>query len=442
MFATLLVLSTAACAERPPAPGMVFPAPPIPTVPPPAPNLLARIYIDATLSMQGFAQAGPSTTYARLMQALERAFVAGWPRSKLEFFKFGSTIRRIEGKGYLEALRPDFYLEPQIFKTTRIDEVLQKASPEAMLVVITDLFQHDSDVAAMVRALRDRIFSHQLAVGVLGIRSEFNGVVYDVTLDRLKFPYKSQAAKPDTYRPVYVLVIGREPDIAKYHEELLRTVSPDRGSTEFVLLSPRVLGSPLTWSRSVQSKTTGGLRVNSDFLPNRDGSIGGFDLPSLESRPVLTAALPVNRIKYAPDILFEKTSTGVIAKRFRREGFPLWTRDVVTDPPSPGVTVKIVSKGTATVDLIMEFRPDELRAGGIYMYRIQLYGQAEAFTLPEWCRKWGVGARELNQWVSANRFDGSRTLNLVEFVADAVAAMASQTRPEIGRIDVYVKTSS
>ena len=51
-------------------------------------KLIARIYFDATLSMQGFVVPG-STHYTRICPYLESVIVSGWPDGKADFYQFG-----------------------------------------------------------------------------------------------------------------------------------------------------------------------------------------------------------------------------------------------------------------------------------------------------------------------------------------------------------------
>ena len=51
-------------------------------------NLTARIYFDASASMQGFVV--PSATrYKRILRPLESVITSGWKNGKVEFSRFG-----------------------------------------------------------------------------------------------------------------------------------------------------------------------------------------------------------------------------------------------------------------------------------------------------------------------------------------------------------------
>ena len=74
--------------------GIPDPPEPLPDLPPVSERLVARIYFDATLSMQGFVVPG-STHYTRICRDLESVIVSGWTDGKADFYRFGEWIERI-----------------------------------------------------------------------------------------------------------------------------------------------------------------------------------------------------------------------------------------------------------------------------------------------------------------------------------------------------------
>ena len=70
---------------------------PLSDLPPISDKLVARIYFDATLSMQGFATPG-STHYTRICPSLESVIVSGWNDETVNFFWFGEQVEPILAK--------------------------------------------------------------------------------------------------------------------------------------------------------------------------------------------------------------------------------------------------------------------------------------------------------------------------------------------------------
>lgn len=141
----------------------------------------ADIYIDASFSMVGFVTPGNSF-YVRTLQMLERAFISGWPKrsNSLKFYKFGSKISKIERDQVLSAAFAEFYMDPEIRAQTRIEKVIENANSDNLNIIITDLFQIDADVNLLIGSLNQKFLTKHNSVGVLGIKSHFNGKVFDV----------------------------------------------------------------------------------------------------------------------------------------------------------------------------------------------------------------------------------------------------------------------
>lgn len=98
VYFSLLITS---CSERVIAP--LPPRDPSDTLEPVSKKLIARIYIDSTVSMEGFVAPGSSTNYAQILQPLESAVISGWPNGKVEFYQFGTEVLPVQGRGYLRA---------------------------------------------------------------------------------------------------------------------------------------------------------------------------------------------------------------------------------------------------------------------------------------------------------------------------------------------------
>jgi hypothetical protein len=233
------------------------------------------IFLDATLSMKGFIIPGVASHYEQTIQLLERAVGKGWQNGKAMFYRFGSTISPIKSRGYLEAAQPGFYTDKKFFQKTFIENVLDSAKTENLTVIVTDLFQNDADVNLLTRKLKEKYLIKNLAIGILGIKSEFNGSVYDVGIRNYSFAYTSNNANSETFRPFYVLMLGKHTDVVRYYEELEKSGLKNFPSNNFLIFS-RYLGNPLT---------------------SFEG--GGIDTPSkiVETSGIISPSLPLNRLK-------------------------------------------------------------------------------------------------------------------------------------------------
>ena len=207
-------------------------------------RLVARIYFDATLSMQGFV-VPDSTLYTQICPYLESVIVSGWENEKVDFFRFGEQVESIDRNTYLQAGYANFYESENIFRETFIQKVIdyegQLASnrmaestipeesteievpntPEestktvlpteeandrrkegGLVVIVTDLFQDKGDINLLVTQLKEKYIKKGIEVGLFGLRSQFDGTVYDTGIGQAPLPYRSDPNNPETFRPV------------------------------------------------------------------------------------------------------------------------------------------------------------------------------------------------------------------------------------------------
>lgn len=177
-------------------------------------NIPIDIYIDATPSLDGFA-IGEMTVYSQFLDQLEASALSAWKSADVKYFKFGERTKKIERDVFLTAKNDKrFYHEEGIFKESLIDSVIKKTNTERLSVVITDLFQKEGDVNSMVNEFKSQCFKRGISVGILGIRTEFDGNIFD-------FPN----CPPGGYhhnkeRPFYAIVFGEPMEMGKLFEAL------------------------------------------------------------------------------------------------------------------------------------------------------------------------------------------------------------------------------
>ncbi|RAM51508.1 MAG: hypothetical protein C6Y22_10600 [Hapalosiphonaceae cyanobacterium JJU2] len=210
--------------------------------PPPNPAsesapLTIAMYVDGTPSMQGYVThpTNDKTRYAETIDLLERTlFIGGTPRSisQEEYYRLGETPEKIASgrQGYLESKQRKFYdgsAYPPL-ETVKIENAISDAQENKLTVIITDLYQAREDVSNINRKLEEYYLNlnnqkADYAVGILAIKSEFNGKVYveDETRGEFLYATNDQQGKPIAeFRPFYVIFIGQYNDISYYFDKI------------------------------------------------------------------------------------------------------------------------------------------------------------------------------------------------------------------------------
>lgn len=432
-----MVMGFAGCQKPAPAPEVLFKAAARPADYPPSPALAARVYLDATASMDGFARAGAESQYVQYLGDLDLALKRAWSNSTVEYYRFGSVAERLPGtSAYRAAGEVDFYHGGANFLETRIDRAIDEASPSVLTLVVTDLYQEDADVSALLQHITTRVTAHRLALAVLGVKAEFNGTVYDVGYSHMKFPWNSQGDAKRRH-PFYTVMVGRTADIVRLADQL-KAVSQIVRMENLVIMAPAVVSSPLDW-RAVEVTrqigigqdarvVDGGKRGALAFLTNRNTDLE-FD-----------ASLSYNPVPYAPAIRFSKLHPpSTLVRLWSRPNF--WTAAASRDvAPGPKPEAFRLEKDGEKVTLRGRIPAKSLPSNGTYAFALNQELNFDDYELPAFCTAWTLTNADIALYAQKpEAFDGSRTQNLSQFVNGVWTIMLHEYQPTLGTIYVYVR---
>ena len=186
-------------------------------------SMTINIYVDGTPSMSGFVSNGANTKYMEAIRILDSSASTGWVESKtkINYFRFGIKSEPVSRDVYLSSLKAEFY-DPSnpVLAVSQIDKVITSAEKDNISVIVTDLYQKGTDVTLVRNALREQYLRQGYAVGVLGIKSEFNGTIYDVGTQNTSFQYNTQGKSLSKFHPFYVVILGSYKDVTHYYEKL------------------------------------------------------------------------------------------------------------------------------------------------------------------------------------------------------------------------------
>ena len=251
-------------------------------------------------------------------------------------------------------------------------------------------------------------------MGILGLRSEFDGTVYD--LGDAPLPYRSTPENPETFRPFYLLVLGRHADISHYFDRLIANGFTD---AQTIIFSQYLVKPLLSFENATIEDLDNLIRVS--IAENSDPQLEEYritrkDTPSKISAKLRLASLP--HVMSVP----EEFEVSITAKYGRAHEISLDAQECLTTTPT------LSSNGN---ELSVEFNLDSrsLLRKQIYLYEITLRPRIDRFREPDWCSEWDMGDER----------NGARTLNLVNFVRDLSQVTAREHRPVIGKFHFYVE---
>ena len=416
-------------------------------------KLVARIYFDASVSMQGFVRPN-STRYARLCLQLERIIISSWQNGTVDFFQFGERVEQIDRNEHLNVVRPQFYENENIHRQTFIEKVIdhgtqlraESRTPELMepvvnntpeepttspvgevrnnteenplVVIVTDLFQNRNDMTLLVSRLKEQYIQQNLEVGILGLRSEFDGFIYGIAETPQR--YRSTPGNPDTFRPFYLLALGRHADIAHYFDNLIANGFPE---AETIIFS-RYLVDPLL---SFDKTKINLENLNEDiFVHNEAPRLQQYEIVENDNPAKISATLEYDLLPHVMFLDAETFETSIVAKHA-----PQGKTEISLEAKQYLTVTSELSNHRDINGLTIDFNLDSQSLPGraVYLYEVTLRPDINVFQIPEWCSDWDMGGART----------GYQTLNLLNFVRDLSRVTTLTHKPKIAQFYCYIE---
>ncbi len=415
-------------------------------------NIDAAVYLDGTFSMGGYVNYPSTTVYSDGLKNIERTLTGTWKQEKIQYIKFGDSLQTLSREQFLQANSVAFYQE----KDTSLQIVVDSMDKNKLNILVTDLFQTNNDIDSLILSLKKACFADSSkAMALIGVKSQFNGKIYDVGKSSASFTYASKDDKA-TYRPFYLLVIGNEADVRAFTQNYAKSINDDKllkaalfskhMGTDVVLTPGKPVKNGKKENMASMAQISSLLGSNSDVLQYRlklDEKQSGF-------YSTLTAS---NVIGNCPDELelftckvekwqqqdSKKKEAGFVDKMLGKSGKTDSSAEFVEVKSKDFVNLKGSDAGLhgndANVNLLFKFNPAGIRkAEGKYRLSLALLPEKEDYIdSNDIFADWNFGddvAADALQGV------GNKTLNVSSFVKMVSALNYEMNKP--GFYDIYV----
>lgn len=210
----------------------------------------AAVYLDGTFSMGGYVNSSSATVYSEGLKGIERTLTNSWKSEKIQYIKFGDSIQNLSREQFLQANNVAFYQECD----TSLQTVIDAMDNNKLNILVTDLFQTNQDIDSLIISLKKLCFADSSkGMALIGVKSQFNGKIYDVGKNLASFTYASKD-DVDTYRPFYLLVMGKEADVRKFTESYTKSFKDEK--TVKAILFSKNLGTDITLKAGKAIKNT------------------------------------------------------------------------------------------------------------------------------------------------------------------------------------------
>ena len=415
-------------------------------------RLVARIYFDATLSMQGFVTPG-STHYTRICPALESAITSGWRDETVSFFRFGERVEPIDRNTYLQVGDESFYqtdigirtyiekiiknedslVKPQMERGNTLEgatEIDVNNMPEEraeadsienrLVVIVTDLFQDNGDINRLVPELKEKCIKKGVDVGLFGVRSQFDGTVYDIgSGEGSSLRYRSTPGNPETFRPFYLLVLGKHADISHYFDRLIANGFTE---AETIIFSRYLVDPLLSFDKAeIELDNLNRKIINHDY--SQAPHLEQYEIVRNSDPAKIFAKIAYNPLSHAMFFDSNRFEVSIIATCADEEETER-SREA-QDCLEVESTLLENEEGK---ELSVKFGLSSSLQSAIYLYEVTLSPNIDTFQVPNWCSEWDMGQER----------DGARTLNLVNFLRDLSLVTARMHHPKIATFHCYI----
>ena len=407
--------------------------------------LKIAIQVDGSGSMLGYVNNNPNSRYIQTLDLLENIFTIGKKsreeNSELEYYRSGEGNQKIGRWEYRKARRGEFYTgdNPKFKNVT--SQLHQAITPpeetDKLIVLVTDLYQNNADVTLINQMIENNYLKKEdYAVGILAIRSEFQGTVYASDTKVAKdFPYNiSGSNNLDELRPFYVVFLGPYSDMTYYFDKLKRTGGELINSSKLVIFYP---GNPVSEIAFLQGKPQLSEGINRPFSLNNGQVAVEVSSPPYELLEIDLKETEEKNINYSIPLSFF-SNTLIVNSDYIKTNITVQSFDTFEEKfkeEAEKSSLKNVIElsdwkiNNNRLDFTTKIRPDQFPEPGIYIFQVD--AMAMELKEPSWWQEWDWESRKSIK-------DGSKTYNLSTFLQNLKNTTTDlmkdgENKPIIGR---------
>ena len=379
------------------------------------------VYWDATYSMKGYTTIAQDNAYRALPDDLDDI---GSSMGNIKFYGFGKDIKPLEGREHRKFADGASYDET----ITAIYNVVENADTNHLSIIITDLFESDSDWSNVTIQLKEKYFSQHLSVAIIGVKNPFKGEIFDVGLNAAKFDYDS-GNDPSKYRPFYMFILGQDSEVKKFIQ-LWKNRYAKTNEVQYLVFSENLMDKAADLS-NMEIKDSNNIFSDEQLsLPNQ--TLKEYDIDSLDENSSLTASF-----NYSP----------------ATDGCNLDMNKL-----NPDIKVWVLKDGQwqeseQSGDIKCIFKPDEsqqdnylvsvnftgektLTPNSINLIHIAIRPEDTGLILPDWIRAWNMDSSAVNM----GQFDGSKTVNFLHIAESLKDSVLSTAQPSLVNMNLVIQT--
>lgn len=376
-------------------------------------TITADIYLDGTTSMYGYVNYPGGTIYGDAVKNIERTITENWKNDSINYIKFGDTFQEMSRDAFLQMDTTAFYDQ----KDTSLQKVIEQTKDNDLSIIITDLFQTNQDLDSLVHSIKNKGMGNGRAVAVIGLKSQFNGKIFDVGKNMSSLDYAS-SDDSSTYRPVYLIVMGNENDTRAFVESYQKKM-PESAQVNVAFFAPNLgihnalEADKVTNKKNDKKDKAAKMAAISDLLGK--GDIMQYRLKKDE------------KLSEVPVRLYGKDVVGKIpdAYTLKLDSVEVWNKSSKTfeattadDFLSADAGDAGLNNGTANVSFILQANPAAIhKKEGVYRTKISLIPDKDKYTKTvNPFADWNFDDSQIGESQDVLKSVGNKTLNISKFI--------------------------
>ena len=373
--------------------------------PPPEPKISdhdtieCAVFLDGSMSMQGFVNFPVVTEYVDAINNIEQALTLGWKNENISWYRFGDRVQRIDERDRLVFARTGFYGD----LLTQLDRIVNATNTEQLNVIVSDFLQTDQDFQKLVTALKADCLSNGKGAALIGVKSRFKGYVYDIGLNNEQFYYASGDDK-NQFRPFYMLVLGDQRAVERFcrHYEQALADNIDRRIICWTddLGAGRLEAEPVDYKKLTGIKTYAAV----DDILTMNADIPQYELRERGGSVYLLYRLPEGQVWSQKLQTRYQCAQWHEQQREFKKMMPELIAGTETETRGNGISVRL------------DLQPEVLTSGGIYRLGLFVQPENDSYRQMQAMKLEGWNMEDSFEVDSKGVFQVDTTLDIKKFV--------------------------
>lgn len=380
--------------------------------------LTIDIYIDGSGSMLGYVNP-ENSSYIQTLKLLDNTLGLSGSRSQstIKYYRSGDEkhkTKELTRSEFRKANKADFYNgKNSNFPAVSSDLgslITKPQNSDRLTVIVTDLEQNDGDVNLIANKIKENYFNNKdknYAVGIWGIKSEFQGTIYSASNANSKFYYDTTGKTTNQYRPFYILFLGNYQDIANYFNKLEKEQGNLSDRSNFLIFSPHQLVTDVSYlnkpTNLPSDLATPNLLHNGKVSVEKNNQpIELLEIPNKNTDALeIKYQLPLNQINHTLAVEPKDLKVTIDASSFDQFNKKEFKQAPVA---TKALNFSDWQINNNQLEFVTTINPNELPESNIYYFKVDV--TAQDLQKPDWWSSWNLD--------SGN--NGAKTSNLSGFM--------------------------